>query len=72
MSKHMPKLGAKVEMPQYVRYKEGAEIFCMSQSKFEREVKKSGAMFRMDKVVLVDLAEFNEYIRSHRVQAEYY
>ncbi len=37
----------------FVRYKEGAQLYSMSQSKFERLAKEAGATYKIDKLVLV-------------------
>ena len=38
----------------FVRYKEGAELYSMSQSKFERMAKDAEATYKLDKLVLVN------------------
>lgn len=51
----------------YVRYKEGAELYSMSQSKFERMAKEAGATYKVDKLVLVNTRVFEEYLETFRV-----
>ena len=51
----------------FVRYKEGAELYSMSQSKFERLAKDAKATYKIDKVVLVNCDIFEQYLESFRV-----
>ena len=44
----------------FVRYKEGAELYSMCQSKFERMAKDAKAIYKVDKVVLVNCDIFEE------------
>lgn len=37
----------------FVRYKEGAEMYSMCQSKFEQMAKDAKAIYKVDKLVLV-------------------
>ncbi len=57
----------KFSAKKYVRYTDGADLFCMSQSKFQREARRSGAVYKLDKLVLVDVEEFDKYIKAHRL-----
>lgn len=38
----------------FVRYKEGAEMYSMCQSKFEQMAKDAKAIYKVDKLVLVN------------------
>ena len=51
----------------FVRYKEGAELYSMCQSKFERMAKEAKAIYKVDKVVLVNCDIFEEYLESFRL-----
>lgn len=51
----------------FVRYKEGAELYSMCQSKFERMAKDARAIYKVDKVVLVNCDIFEEYLESFRL-----
>lgn len=42
----------------FVRYKEGAEMYSISQSLFERLAKASGACYKIGRAVIVDCNEF--------------
>lgn len=52
----------------FVRYKEGAELYSMSQSKFERMAKDAEATYKLDKVVLVNCDLFEEYLETFRIR----
>ena len=45
----------------FVRYKEGAEMYSISQSLFERLAKASGACYKIGRAVIVDCNEFESY-----------
>lgn len=51
----------------YVRYKEGAEMYCISQSLFERMAKASGACLKIGRAVIVDCTTFERYLESFRL-----
>lgn len=50
------------EKKRFVRYKEGAEMYSMCQSKFEKMAKEAGATYKLDKLVLVNCDIFEEYL----------
>lgn len=52
----------------FVRYKEGAELYSMCQSKFERIAKEAKAIYKVDKVVLVNRDIFEEYLETFRLE----
>lgn len=47
----------------FVRYKEGAEMYSMCQSKFEQMAKDAKAIYKVDKLVLVNCDIFEEYLK---------
>lgn len=47
----------KVDRKRFVRYKEGAELYSMCQSKFEDMAKEAGAIYKLNKLVLVNFLE---------------
>lgn len=51
----------------FVRYKDGAEIYSMCQSKFERMVREAKATYKLDKLVLVNTEIFEKYLETFRV-----
>ena len=53
----------------YVRYKEGAELYSICQTKFEKMAKEAGATYKLNKVVLVNCEIFEEYLETFRQRA---
>lgn len=58
---------ARVNRKKFVRYKEGAELYSISQSKFERLARDAKAIYKVDKVVLVNCELFEKYLESFRI-----
>lgn len=50
----MEKKPKKVDRKRFVRYKEGTEMYSMCQSKFEDMAKNAGAIYKLNKLVLVN------------------
>ena len=57
---------ADANRKKFVRYKEGAELYSMCQSKFERMAKEAKAIYKVDKVVLVNCDIFEEYLETSK------
>lgn len=57
----------KVDQKKFVRYKEGAKMYSMSQSKFENVAKDAGAVYKLNKMVLVNIEIFEMYLETFRV-----
>ena len=51
----------------FVRYKEGADLYSMSQSKFEQMAKDAGAIYKLNKLALVNMEVFDDYLESFRM-----
>ena len=51
----------------FVRYKEGAEMYSMCQSKFEQMAKDAKAIHKVDKLVLVNCDIFEQYLETFRL-----
>ena len=51
----------------FVRYKEGAEMYSMCQSKFEKMAKDAKAIYKVDKLVLVNCDIFEQYLETFRL-----
>lgn len=66
-------MGGRSEMQQrvnkkrFVRYKEGAEMYSMCQSKFEQMAKEARAIYKLNKLVLVNCDIFEEYLETFRI-----
>jgi transposase-like protein len=55
------------EKKRFVRYKEGARLYGVCQSTFEKWAKEAGATCKIGKAVLVDCETFEKYLESFRV-----
>ena len=64
----MQRATKKVEKKRLVRYKEGAEMYSMGMNKFQTLAKDAGAILKIDRMVLVDLEIFDQYLETFRVQ----
>lgn len=64
----LQKQSKKVNSKRFVRYKEGAEMYSMCQSKFEDMAREAGAIYKLNKLVLVNCEIFEEYLETFRVQ----
>lgn len=64
----MQRATKKVEKKRLVRYKEGAEMYSMGMNKFQTLAKEAGAILKIDRMVLVDLDIFDQYLETFRVQ----
>lgn len=64
----MQRATKKVEKKRLVRYKEGAEMYSMGMNKFQTLAKDAGAILKIDRMVLVDLDIFEQYLETFRVQ----
>ena len=64
----MQRARKKVEKKRLVRYKEGAEMYSMGMNKFQTLAKDAGAILKIDRMVLVDLDIFDQYLETFRVQ----
>lgn len=58
----------KSEKKRFVRYKEGCEIYSMGMNKFSALAKEAGAIYKIDKLVLVNTEIFEKYLDSFRVE----
>ena len=64
----MQRATKKVEKKRLVRYKEGAEMYSRGMNKFQTLAKDAGAILKIDRMVLVDLDIFDQYLETFRVQ----
>ena len=53
-----------VREKRFVRYKEGAAMYSISQSLFERLAKASGACYKIGRAVIVDCQQFEKYLEK--------
>ena len=64
----MQRIPKAINKKRLVRYKEGAEMYSMGMNKFQSLAKDAGAILKIDRMVLVDLDVFDEYLESFRVK----
>ena len=64
----MKRTPKKLEKKRLVRYKEGAEMYSMGMNKFQALAKDAGAILKIDRMVLVDLDTFDQYLETFRVR----
>lgn len=57
----------KVNTKRFVRYKEGAELYSMCQTKFEEIAKEAGAVYKLNKLVLVNCDILDDYLETFRM-----
>ena len=55
-----------INRKRFVRYKEGAEMYSMCQSKFKKMAKEANAVYKLDKLVLVNCDIFEAYLETFR------
>lgn len=60
-------LATKQNAKKFVRYKEGAEIYSMCQSKFEQIAKEAKATYKIGKLVLVNTEILDKYLELYRL-----
>lgn len=60
-------MATKQYAKKFVRYKEGAELYSICQSKFEKLAKEAKAIYKVDKVVLVNCELFEKYLETFRI-----
>lgn len=53
----------------FVRYKEGAEMYSMGLTKFQELAKCSGAIYKINKMVLVNVEILDEYLKRFSCQS---
>ena len=56
-------------MKKFVRYKEGAELYSISQKKFEQLAKDAGATYKVGKAVLVNCHILDDYLELFHVSS---
>lgn len=50
----------------FVRYKEGAELYSLGLTKFQELAKEAKAVYKVDKVALVNCEIFEKYLETFR------
>lgn len=57
----------EAERKKFVRYQEGAEKYSMGLTKFTALAKEAKAVYKIDKVTLVNCEIFERYLESFRI-----
>lgn len=57
----------KADPKKFVRYKKGAELYFMSQSKFERLAKEAKAIYKVKNMILGNTQILDEYLETLRI-----
>ena len=67
--KEIPELEKLVQVgrKKFVRYEEGAMLYSMGVHTFQQLAKDARAILKIDRMVLVDLDIFDEYLETFRV-----
>ena len=60
-------IATKQYAKKFVRYKEGAEMYSMCQSKFEQIAKEAKATYKVGKLVLVNTEILDKYLELYRL-----
>ena len=60
-------MGIKNNEKKFVRYKEGAEKYSMGLTKFQQFAKDAQAVYKVDKLVLVNCEILEQYLESFRL-----
>lgn len=58
----------KTNKKRFVRYAEGAEIYSIGLTKFQEMAKECGAVYKVNKMVLVNLDIFDQYLETFRLK----
>ena len=59
---HVKKIAKK-----FVRYQEGAELYSIGLTKFQELAKEAKAVYKIDKVALVNCEIFEKYLETFRI-----
>ena len=51
----------------FVRYQEGAELYSIGLTKFQELAKEAKAVYKIDKVALVNCEIFEKYLETFRI-----
>lgn len=62
--KGMPKIQPEKPKKKFVRYDEGAELYSMSQKRFEKLAKEANAVYKLNRMVLVNMDIIDEYLET--------
>lgn len=60
----MTSIAAVETKKKFVRYEEGAELYSMSIQTFKKLAKEAKAVYKIRRIVLVNLEKFEEYLEA--------
>ena len=55
---------AKVDKKRFVRYDEACEIYSMGLTKLKEIARDAGAMYKLNRLVLINLDKMDEYVET--------
>lgn len=58
---------ARVKRKDFIRYDEGAELYSMSKNSFMKLAQEAHAVYKINRITLVNVPAFEEYLESFRV-----
>ena len=58
------------EFRKFVRPKEATRIYSLSRTFVDETAQKAGAMYKIGRVVLINVRLFEEYLEAHRLPGE--
>ena len=67
----MQRMPKAINKKRLVRYKEGAEMYSMGMNKFQTLAKDAGAILKIERMVLVDLDVFDQYLLDFWLNRKY-
>lgn len=56
------------EYKKFVRYKDGSKLYSMSLSQFEKIAKEAKAVYKVNKMVLVNIEILDKYLELYRLE----
>lgn len=65
-------IGSKIanRPKRFVRYEEGAEFYSLGIGTFERLAKEAGALYKINRIVLVNLDIVDEYMENYKYDVD--
>lgn len=57
---------SRMNAKKFVRYQEGAEKYSLGLTKFQELAKEAGAVYKIDKIALVNCEIFEQFLESFR------
>jgi len=61
---------SREQKKKFVRYKEGAEMYSIGLTRFQEIAKRSGAVYKVGNMCLVNTEILDKYLEKYRVENE--